>query len=211
MRKSEIIILVIVLLSFVIGFFFYPRMPEKMASHWNFQGQADDYMSKAWGLFIFPLIILGNALLFIAIPRIGPLRANIEKFRKYYDGLAILSLIFLLAVYLYVILWNMGTEISPNVFLPIGTGFLFIYIGILCKNAKRNWFVGIRTPWTLSNERVWEKTHEIGGRLLKIAGAIALSGVFFRRYALFFILVPVISVAVYTIIYSYFQYQKETK
>lgn len=211
MRKSEIIILGIILLSFIVGFYFYPQMPEKVASHWNAQGQVDGYMSKFWGLFLMPFILIGLGLLFIAIPRIDPLKANIEKFRKYYDGFIILFFIFMLSPYFWTILWNIGIKISPNVTLPIGLGLLFFYCGILCENAKRNWFIGIRTPWTLSSERVWDKTHKIGGKLFKIAGVVAFVGIFFQSYALFFLLVPVILVAAYTIIYSYFEYRKGTK
>jgi len=211
MKKSEITILGIILLSLIISIYFYPQMPEKIASHWNAQGQVDGYMSKFWGLFLIPFILVGLALLFVAIPRIDPLKANIEKFRKYYDGFVILFFIFMLSIHSQVILWNLGIRISPNVIAPIGIGILLFYIGILCENAKRNWFIGIRTPWTLSSERVWEKTHKIGGKLFKIAGVIIFFGVFFQTYALFFILVPVISVAAYTIIYSYFEYQKEVK
>lgn len=212
MRKSEITILGIILLSFIISIYFYPQMPEKIASHWNGQGQVDGYMSKFWGLFLMPFIFVGLALLLVAIPRIDPLRANIEKFRKYYDGFIILFFVFMLSIHFQlVILWNTGIEISPNVTFPIGFGFLFFYIGILCENAKRNWFIGIRTPWTLSNDVVWDKTHKIGGKLFKIAGVVALFGIFFQKYTLFFILVPVILVAAYTIIYSYVEYQKEMK
>jgi len=211
MRKSEIIILGIILLSFIVGIYFYPQMPEKMASHWNAQGQVDGYMSKFWGLFLIPFILVGLTLFFTTIPKIDPLKANIEKFRRHYDGFIILFFIFMLSIHFQVILWNLGIKISSNVIVPIGIGILFFYVGILCENAKRNWFIGIRTPWTLSNKRVWEKTHKIGGKLFKIAGAIAFVGVFFQNYVLFFILVPVISVAAYTIIYSYIEYQKEIK
>ena len=211
MRKSEKTILGIILFSFIIGICFYPQMPDKMASHWNVQGRVDGYMSKFWGLFLIPFILAGLALLFVAIPRIDPLRANIEKFRKYYDGFIILFFIFMLSIYLQVILWNLGIKISPGVIVPIGVGILLFYIGILCENAKRNWFIGIRTPWTLSSERVWERTHRIGGKLFKIAGVIAFVGIIFQSYALFFILIPIISVVVYAIIYSYFEYQKEVK
>ena len=211
MRKNVIIILGIILLSFIIGIYFYPQMPERMASRWDVQGQVVGYMPKFWGLFLMPFVLVGLALLFIAIPRIDPLKANIEKFRKYYDEFFILFFIFMLSIHFQVILWNIGIKISPNSTLPIGLGLLFFYIGILCENAKRNWFIGIRTPWTLSNDKVWEKTHKVGGKLFKIAGLIALVGVFFQGYALFFILVPVILVTLYTIIYSYFEYQKEMK
>ena len=210
-RKSEILIVGIALFSFVIGIFYYPRMPEKMASHWNAQGRVDDYLSRFWGMFLIPIALVGLALLFMAIPRIDPLKENIEKFRRYYDGFVILFMIFMVCVYLQMILWNIGIKIGPNVTLPIGTGLLFIGAGILCENAKRNWFIGIRTPWTLSSERVWDKTHKLGGKLFKIAGVIAMVGIFFQSYVVFFVLVPVLLVAAYTIVYSYFEYQKEMR
>jgi len=210
-RKSGIIIFGIILLSFIISIYFYPQMPERIASHWNAQGQVDGYLSKFWGLFLMPFVLVGLALLFTAIPRIDPLKTNIEKFRKYYDGFIILFFIFMLSIHFQIILWNLGIEISPNIIVPIGIGFLFFYTGVLCDNAKRNWFIGIRTPWTLSSERVWDKTHKIGGKLFKIAGVIAFIGIFFERYAIFFILVPVFLLAIYTFIYSYFEYQKEVK
>jgi uncharacterized membrane protein len=186
-------------------------MPEKIASHWNAQGQVDGYMSKFWGLFLMPFTFVGLALLFFAIPKIDPLKENIEKFRRYYDNFIILFFVFMLSIHLQVILWNMGIKISPNVILPMGLGFLFFYSGILCENAKRNWFIGIGTPWTLSNDVVWDKTHKIGGKLFKIAGVVALFGIFSQNYAFLFVLVPIILVVTYTIIYSYIEYQKEMK
>jgi uncharacterized membrane protein len=210
MRKSEIAILGIILLSFILSAYFYPQMPEQVASHWNAQGQVDGYMSKSWGLFFIPFVLVGLALLFLAIPRIDPLKVNIEAFRKYYDGFVILFFVFMLAIHFQVILWNIGLQISPNVVMPIALGLLFFYAGILCENAKRNWFVGIRTPWTLSSDRVWDKTHQIGGKLFKVAGVITFLGVFFQNYALFFIVAPVLVVVVYTVVYSYVEYQKET-
>jgi len=211
MRKSEIIAIGIILLSFIIGSYLYPQMPEKMASHWNAKGQVDGYISKFWGLFLMPIISLLIFSLFIAIPKIDPLKQNIEKFRKYYDGFVVLMIAYLFYVYLLTLLWNIGIRFSMIQPLVPAMGILFYYIGILVENAKRNWFIGIRTPWTLSSERVWEKTHKIGGKLFKIAGIIAFIGIFFQDYAIFFILIPVISVAFYTIIYSYVEYQKEVK
>ncbi len=208
-KKTTIIISGILLLSFIIGLYFYPQIPAKMASHWNTKGQVDGYMSKFWGTFLIPFILTVSVLFFVAIPRIDPLKANIEKFRKYYDGFIIIFLIFMLSVHLQVILWNIGIRISPNVMLPIGIGLLFFYTGILCENAKRNYFIGIRTPWTLSSDEVWDKTHKIGGKLFKLAGVFALLGIFFRNYALYFVLVPMILFSVYTIVYSYLEYRKE--
>ncbi|MCD6274410.1 MAG: SdpI family protein [Candidatus Aenigmarchaeota archaeon] len=208
-RKNEIIILGIILFSFIFGIYFYPQMPEKIASHWNVQGQVDGYMPKFWGLFLMPLISAGLFLLFITIPKIDPLKTNIEKFRKYYDGFIILIIIFLFYLHLLTIFWNMGIRFDIIQLLAPAFGILFYYCGILTENVKRNWFIGIRTPWTLSNDAVWDKTHKFGGKLFKISGIVVLFGIFFRNYALFFILVPVILVAICTIIYSYVEYQKE--
>lgn len=210
-RRSEIIIFGMALLFFIIGIYFYPRMPERMASHWNIHGEVDGYISKFWGVFLLPFIFTALALLFVAIPRIDPLKANIEKFRKYYDGFIILFSIFWFSIYIQTILWNIGIQISPTIVFPVGFGILFFYIGILCENVKRNWFIGIRTPWTLSNEKVWEKTHRNGGKMFKIAGLVALLGVFFQDYAFLLILIPVILIVAYTFTYSYFEYQKELK
>lgn len=211
MRKTELVILIAVIFSFIIGIYLYPRMPEQMASHWNAQGNVDDYMSRFWGVFLMPFVFIGLALLFIAIPRIDPLKKNIEKFRKHYDGFIILFFIFMLLVYLQTILWNLGTKISPNLVFPILIGLLFFYIGILLENAKRNWFIGIKTPWTLSSEKVWNKTHKLGSKMFKIAGIIVLTGFLFQKYIIYFTMVPALFVAFYLVVYSYVEYQKEKK
>ncbi|VVB91544.1 Uncharacterised protein [uncultured archaeon] len=211
MRKSELIIAGIILLSFAIGIYYYPQMPEKMASHWNAEGQVDGYMSKFWGLFLMPIISVGLFLLFFLIPRIDPLKSNIQQFRTYYNGFVVLIIVFLFYLYLLTIFWNTGYTFNMITFLSPAFAILFYYAGILIENAKRNWFIGIRTPWTMSSDKVWDKTHKTGGKLFKIAGILALFVIFFERYAIFIIVVPVIIVSIYTVAYSYFEYQKETK
>jgi uncharacterized membrane protein len=210
-RKGEIIIVGIALLSFAIGVYYYPRMPEQMASHWNAKGQVDDYLPRSWGVFLIPAVLVGLALLFLAIPRVDPLRENIEKFRKYYDGFVILFMLFMIFVYFQTILWSIGIKISPNAYIPIAAGLLFVGSGILIEKTRRNWFIGIRTPWTLSSDEVWDKTHRMGGKLFKIAGVIAMVGIFFQSYAVFFVLIPALLVAAYTVVYSYLEYRKEMK
>ncbi len=210
MKKISIIVLLIILTSFIISIYLYPRMPDKLASHWNAKGEVDDYMPKFWGLFLMPFVSLGLFLFFLLIPKIDPLKANIEKFRKYFDAFIALIIFFLFYVYLLTIFWNAGLRFSMGQMMLPALGILFYYCGILIEKAKRNWFIGIRTPWTLSSDKVWEKTHKLGGRLFKIAGIIAFLGIVFPGYALFLVIIPVISIAIYIIIYSYFQYQKET-
>lgn len=211
MRKSEIIIFGIIIITFAIGIYYYPQMPEKLASHWNSQGQVDGYTSKFWGLFLMPIISVGMLLLFILIPRIDPLKSNIQQFRKYFDGFVVLIMVFLFYLYLLTIFWNSGYTFNMITFLSPAFAILFYYSGILIENAKRNWFIGIRTPWTMSSDKVWDRTHKIGGKLFKIAGVVTLLAIFFETYAIYIIVVPLIMVSIYTVVYSYFEYQKEMK
>ena len=209
MRKSEIIMLGIIVLSFVIAFYFYPQMPAEMASHWNARGEVDGYLPRFWGLFLLPLFSIGLLLLFMVIPKIDPLKANIEKFRKIYDGFVTLIIAFMFYIYILTLLWNLGIEYGMNIGIIPAIGVIFYASGILMENAKRNWFVGIRTPWTLSSERVWNKTHKIGGKLFKISGVIVFFGLFFIDYAIFFIIIPIFTLTGYLIVYSFVEYQKE--
>ena len=211
MRKINLFILGVIVFSFAVGFYFCPQMPQEMASHWNSQGQVDGYIGKFWGVFLMPIISLAIFFMFLIIPKIDPLKKNIDKFRKYFDWFILLMVIFLFYIYLLTLFWNLGYRFNMGQLMIPALGILFFYIGILVEKAERNWFVGIRTPWTLSNDQVWQKTHQLGSKLFKISGIIAFIGVFFPRYSLWFVLIPVIFTAIWTTIYSYFEYQKENK
>lgn len=211
MRKVTAAITGLVLLSFILSIYFYPQVPDQMATHWDSQGEVNGYMSKFWGSFFMPLLITGLVILFLVIPKIDPRKENIEMFRKHYEGFRLILILFLVMVHLHILLWNTGTQISPNAVIPLGMGLLFYYAGVLTENAEQNWFIGIRTPWTLSSEKVWKRTNRLGGKLFRIAGITAFSGVFFPEYAIYFILVPAVIVVVITVVYSYLEYKKELK
>ncbi len=211
MKKSEVIVLAVVIISIFLGIYLYPQMPEEMASHWSFQGEVDGYMTKFWGLFLMPLISLVVFFFFLIIPRIDPLKENIEKFRKYFNGFIVIIALFLFYFYVLTVLWNLGVGFDMNRFLPPAFAVILFYAGILIGKSERNWFIGIRTPWTLSSENVWKKTHRIGEELFKVSGVIALLGILFPGYAVYFVLIPVLLSAFYTFVYSYFAYRKESK
>lgn len=158
-----------------------------------------------------PCVAIVLYLLFVFIPVIDPLKKNIEKFREHYDRVVVLTISFLLYLYLLTIIWNTGVQFSMIQFLAPAFGILFYCYGVLSEKTKRNWFVGVVTPWTLSSDKVWQKTNETAGRLFKNAGLIAFLGFFLQDYAAFFVLAPVVIVTVYTVVYSYAEYRKETK
>ncbi|WAC04731.1 MAG: SdpI family protein [Methanoregula sp.] len=187
----------------------YPLLPGTVVSHWNAAGDADGAMPKFWGVSLIPFLMVGLCGLFFLFPRIDPLRINYKKFQRYYEGFILILMLFFFAIQLQIILWGIGIQLSPNLTIPILMGALFIYTGFLIEHAEPNWFIGIRTPWTLSSETVWKKTHARGSLLFRIAGVVSCSGVLFREYAIMFILVPVILVSAYTVAYSYFEFRNE--
>jgi len=209
MRKTYIAALLLIIASFCLSIYGYNHVPSKMVVHWNEKGEENGYMAKEWGLFLLPVIMLLLFLLFIVIPRIDPLGENIEKFRIYYDGFVVIFLLYMFIINLQIILWNVGIRIEFNLTLPLLFGILFFYIGILLGKAERNWFVGIRTPWTLSSDNVWKKTHAIGGKLFKVAGIIAVTGIFAGEYAIILIVAPVILFSIFLVVYSYFEWRRE--
>ncbi len=208
MRTGEKLVLIVVVAFFVIGAYLYPQMPSQMASHWNAGDEVDGYMPKLWGLFLMPLAGFGLFLLFFTIPKIDPLRRNIEKFRGHYDAFVVVIIMFLFYIHSLTILWSIGWRFSMLQMMIPALAVLFYYAGILIQNARRNWFIGIRTPWTLSSERVWNKTHERGAKMFKAAAVIMLPGMVFPDCALYFILVPILSLVIYLFAYSYFEYEK---
>jgi uncharacterized membrane protein len=147
-------------------------------------------------------------LLFAAIPRVDPLRQNIEKFRSQYDFFILGLTAFMFYVFALTIIWNLGLKFSMSTALVPAFALLVFFLGIFLGNVKRNWFVGIRTPWTLADDRVWDKTHKLGSKLFKVGGIVTLFGAFFPIAAFYFIFFPIVVVSLFLVFYSYLEYKK---
>ena len=186
----------------------YDRLPEQMATHWNADGAVDDTLPRTMALALFPALGLLLTGLFALVPRIDPLGGNIAEFRSAYDLMAVTGVALLAYAQALVLRWNLGNEFPVTAAVAPAVAAVYVVTGYVVERAERNWFVGFRTPWTLSDERVWERTHSRGGRLLKIAGGIAAAGVVFPGYAIALLVAPVLLVAVYTTVYSYREYRR---
>lgn len=213
MSTRNTVYLTIFLIVFAIAFSLsvYGRLPDQMASHWNAANQVDGYISRFWGAFLMPVISMGMLLLFLIIPQIDPLKANIAKFRGYFNAFIALMVGFMVYMHVLTILWNLGyNRFNMGTAMLPALGLIFIFAGIMMRQAKRNFFIGIRTPWTLSSDHVWDETHRLGSILFIASGVLALLGVFFPDYAIWFILVPVLGSTLFLLVYSYILYQRET-
>ena len=211
-RLTTVIVLLLILAATTAGLSLWNRLPDQVASHWNINDQVDGYMSRFWGVFLMPLITLGMFLLFLVIPNIDPHRANIAQFRDAFNLFIVLIVGFMLYVHTLTLLWNLGyTNFGVGKAMMPALGVLFIFIGYMLRKARRNFFIGIRTPWTLSSDRVWDETHRIGAILFTISGIIALLGSFLGGPTSFVMLiVPVLGSTLFLVIYSYVLYRRET-
>ncbi|WP_435365278.1 SdpI family protein [Haloarchaeobius sp. DYHT-AS-18] len=185
-----------------------PSLPAQLVTHWNAAGDPDGRMSKTLALALVPALSAALLVLFALLPRIDPLRENVAAFRPYYDWFVVVFSAYLFVIHAGILAFNLGYEFDFTLFILAAVAGLFYYIGILLGHTERNWFVGIRTPWTLSNEEVWKRTHELGGRLFKLTAVVSLVGLLSGEYAIYFLLVPALATAVITIVYSYYLYRK---
>ena len=208
--KSAIITSVaLVIFSFLIALALYPIMPDPMPSHWNAAGEIDGYMSKFWGMFLMPLVSLGMLLLFIAIPRIDPLKANIAQFIESYNVMMVLLIAYMLYVYALTLFAAMGYQFNMTTMLIPAMGILFIVIGFLIGKAKRNFFVGIRTPWTLSSDTVWAKTHALGKWTFIGSGIACIVSAFMGEFGFWLMMISFMATALIPIVYSYILWKRE--
>jgi len=213
MNKKEIIPIGIILLTLVIAGYIYPLLPAQIPTHWNAAGEVDAYGSKLFHVLMFPGIILLIYALFEVIPRIEVFRKNIRAFMKHFFVMKVSIMAFMCYIFVLTTLPNFGYGINFNIWLMPAVGLLMGVIGYLIKFAKRNFFVGIRTPWTLASDHVWKKTHDIGSKLFMTMGVwIALSGlVLSPKYIMWGIMVPILGLVVWMFVYSYLLYKKESQ
>jgi len=212
-RNTTIVIMLLLLVGTAAGLLLWNRLPDQMASHWDINDQVNGYMPKVWGVFMMPLIVLGMSVLFLVIPGIDPLKANIAQFRETFNLFIVLIVAFMLYIHGLTLAWSLGyTNFKMSTSMLPAMGLLFIFIGFMLRKAKRNFFIGIRTPWTLSSDTVWDKTHQLGAILFMASGVLAfIGGIFGGMTAFWFLFVPLIGSTIFLLIYSYVIYQQETK
>lgn len=160
----------LVVLAFAIAAAFYSSLPESVPTHWNAHGQPDGFTPKPWGPFVLPLVMAGVCLLLQVIPRISPRGYRIDRFQNVFEILltAILAFLFLLTV--LALFAGIGVPVPLVRAIPAGIGLLLVVLGNYMGKVMKNFFIGIRTPWTLASDEVWLRTHRLAGKLFVLAG-----------------------------------------
>ena len=202
--------LVIAALAVAISIWAYPRLPPTVATHWNLRGTPDGFSSRGLAVAIMPLLIVGMTGLFNVLPKIDPRRENYARFLTSYWLIANAVIVFMLVAHAMIIASGLGFSVRVDRLMPVGIGLLFVFLGNYLTRVEPNWFVGIRTPWTLSSDTVWRKTHRTGGWLMVIGGVVLAIGAFLPHGAFLpLLVVTILLVALIPIVQSYVLWKRE--
>ncbi len=203
--------LLIVIAAFAASAIVYPRLPEMLPTHWNgMDAQPNGWSSRVVGAWLTPVLLLGIWALVRVLPAIDPRGANYAKFGGAFEAIIDSVMLFLLGMHIVLLRAALGYPVQMERIVPFGIGVLLIVIGNLLPRCRPNWFVGIRTPWTLSSDRVWEKTHRFGGRLFVAAGfLIATAALFWVQWVHVVLITSILLATAAVLIYSYLEWKRE--
>ncbi|PWK14908.1 SdpI family protein [Tumebacillus permanentifrigoris] len=207
---TDIMLAVIGLLPFGYGVLVYDRLPETMATHFGMQGEADGWQGKGSFLALMALLTLGLPMLMKVTRRIDPRSENYEKFEHVYDIFRLGITLILSAAMGATIFFNLGYAFSMQMFALVGLGLFFIVIGNYMGQVRYNYFIGIKTPWTLADEEVWRRTHRASGPLIVVTGLVSVIAAFLPNVVAAWVFGTVFagSMLVFPMVYSYLQFQR---
>ncbi|MHC4644265.1 MAG: SdpI family protein [Planctomycetota bacterium] len=215
-RKTEIVLLGLVALSLGIALSFYPHLPVEIPAGWDFNDNVVVTIPKDVIVFVSPFGLVGFLLIIMTASRIRPSREKQERFAMCYDRFAILLFLWHICLMLQLVLWPVGLRMSFFLVFALGIGVLCFYFGVMFQKAQKDWFIALRTRWTLSSREVWDKTHRLGGALFKIAGIGAVVGAFLPPcYGMFLVTFPIAcaitGLAIYAYVFGYFMYRNRMR
>lgn len=195
-------------LSFAGMLALYPRLPDTVPVNWNLSGQIDSYGHKSTTLFLGAIPILISLGMYF-LPQIDPRRRNYEKFSKAYSIFSFAIPVILACIFWALYLAGLGIKVPVLFFIEVFIGILFVILGNFMPQLRSSFFVGIRTPWALENETVWQKTHRLGGAVFFISGVVMIIGAFLPRTPVFIVSLALLFAGmVCTYIYSYAVYKR---
>lgn len=173
-KKILFAVLVVIIITWVVAFIYEPKLPEQIPTHWNASGEVDGYTSKPWGVYMLPLISTAMSLLLMVLPKISPKGFKLDAARKVYDIIVLVMAVFMLAVMVLSFEAGIKGEIDMSQWILAAMGLLFVVIGNYLAKVPKNFFMGIRTPWTLASDEVWYKTHRLASWTFVIAGLLVI-------------------------------------
>ena len=207
--QKELPLIILTLLPLFYLAFIWNTLPEKVPLHWNGAGEVDRWGAKNELWWVMLILTVPTYLIFTIIPSIDP-KQKIQEMGGKFHQIKFATITFLAVLGLFILNSVKNQTLNSNVILTL-VGLLFATLGNFFQSIKPNYFLGIRTPWTLENEQVWKDTHKLAG-LLWVAGGLSIvifSLVFANNSALFgYLLTGVVLILVLVpVTYSYFRFR----
>lgn len=190
-------------------------LPARVPIHWNLRGEINGWASKPVALLGMPLINIALIALLHVLPRFDPkLQRTGGAHGRMERVLAIVRIAlaaFFVAIFCMQIAATLGRPVAADRIVPTTVLLLLAVIGNYLSNLRPNYFVGIRTPWTLESPATWRATHRLGGYLTFYGALLLLVLQFFVRPSIFGILVPsaAILLAVWAVWYSWHHFHAQ--
>ena len=202
--------LLIVAAAIVASVAVYPNLPLSVPTHWDSVGRPNGWSSRLWGAWVMPILLVAIWAFMRVLPIIDPRGSNYAKFGGAFEAIIVSTMLFLFGLHIIILRAALGYPVAVERVVPVGIGILLVVIGNLLPRARPNWFVGIRTPWTLSSDRVWEKTHRVGGRVFVAGGIlIVLGALLMAQWAQVVLLAVTMFCTAIVLIYSYLEWKRE--
>lgn len=210
--RKEVPLIAIVLLPFIYLAYIWNKLPQEVPIHWNIQGEIDGYSNKAMLILIPILLPLLVYVIFLLIPKIDP-KNKLNQMGKKFHNIKVLMTIFMSVLALFIIYSAESQSLTNPNYIILGMGLLFIILGNFFKTIKPNYFLGIRTPWTLEDETVWKKTHRMAGKMWFVGGIVIVfaSLILGNQPNLIVFLIITGIITIIPILYSYIQFRNERK
>lgn len=205
--KKEFMIWVVMLLPIVYLFMVWGKMPDTVPTHFGIDGKPNDWSHRSTLVYLVCGMTFGIYLLFLVVPAIDP-KGRIKAMGNNYFKLKFVLMLAMALLATLVVHAALTGSIGGNTIFLIAGG-MFMFLGNYMQAVKPNYFIGIRTPWTLENETVWSRTHRLCGRLYFVAGLLTIILSFAVKSAITYIFVPLILTAtIVPVVYSYILFRK---
>jgi len=191
----------------------YHRLPETMAIHWDVAGNPNGWMPRPFGAFFGPVFLLVLWQLMRVLPRIDPRESNYARFGEAYDTIVAAALLLILATHGIILAVGLGYHVAVSRLVPALVGALFLVIGNVMPRMRPNWWFGVRTPWTLSNDRVWARTHRLAGFSMTAAGLVMIVAALAlpARLGIPVLIAAAVASTIGPAVYSYLTWQREQR
>lgn len=205
-RTALLISLALISISLAVSAWIYPSLPDVVPTHWNIRGEADGFGPKGVAAWLLPAVALGLLGFMALVPWMSPKDFQVDSHGPAYGFIIVAMTALFVFIHLLSLTGAMNASFPVGRILMVGVFLFLAAIGSVLGQVRRNFFIGVRVPWTLASERVWDDTHRLAAKTFVIGGVVGASlALVDQTVAAIAMLVPIVLVP---IVYSFVRYKQ---